>query len=254
MIGEQIRDRACYHNPDHEHIVCDFILLNCGFGRYQGLIIRDFLPESAMELLRVGVLEPKPVCRRFMEADEAIETLDLDDNKLCRDTMAPAPEDADGWNPEIPLTNHLLPHDIGHDSVSRETTPSLYAICPRVFRLGFELIDSTKSPYVRGFTFGSGPDSNVKLTYYANKARERNCDYVRIHYSFNSGALLITAIDKNPNWICRLGRNKSLLLMAGTGIRCRGVFEFTVAFPDLSNCAIEHERSYQEYAAKLGIP
>jgi hypothetical protein len=51
-----------------------------------------------------------------------------------------------------------------------------------------------------------------------------------------------------------LKEQESLLLMAGTSIHCEGEFGFEVEFTDLSNCTEEHERNYQEYAAKLGIP
>ena len=191
------------------------------------------------------------------QRDEAIAALDLDDNKLYQDTVAPPAEPTDlpldGFS-ENQLTSHLSSNDIGHNSVSRETTPGLYTICPRVFRLGFDLIDLINNPSARGFTFGSRPDSNAKLRYYVDKPRDKNRDYFRIHYNFNSGALLITAIDKIRIGSVLLGKNESLLLMAGTSIHCGGVFEFTVEFPDLSSCAKEHARNYQEYAAKLGIP
>ena len=111
-----------------------------------------------------------------------------------------------------------------------------------------------KSPSARGFTFGSGPDSNVRLPYYVNKSKDKNRNYFRIHYNFNSGALLITAIAKIRIGHAVLGKNESLLLMAGVSIECGGGFEFIVEFPDLRSCAKEHERNYQEYAAKLGIP
>ncbi|KAI4139538.1 MAG: hypothetical protein LQ341_004179, partial [Variospora aurantia] len=186
--------------------------------------------------------------------DEAIEALNLEANKLYRKEVAPPPEPTDipldGFSENRPAS-HLATHDIGHNSVSRETTPSLYPICPRVFRLGFDSIENLSA---RGFTFGSGPNSNVKLPYFSNNSSDTNSDYFRIHYNFNSGALLITALHTMRIGSASLKDKHGLLLMAGMSIYCGGVFEFTVEFPDLSNCAEDHERNYQVYAANLGYP
>ncbi|KAI4288218.1 MAG: hypothetical protein L6R35_002517 [Caloplaca aegaea] len=191
------------------------------------------------------------------KSDEAIEALDLEANKHYRQEVAPPPEPTDipldGFS-ETPSASHLSPRDIGHNSVSRETTPGLYPICPTVFRLGFDSIKKPKTPSARGFTFGSGPDSNVKLPYSSKNSSDTNSDYFRIHYNFSSGALLITALDTIMVGSARLKEKHALLLMAGMSIDCGGVFEFTVEFPDLSNCAEDHERNYQVYAAKLGFP
>ena len=187
------------------------------------------------------------------QKDEAIAVLDLDENKLYRLEVAPPPEPTDiplDGISEVPGISYLSSHETGHDSVSRETTPGLYATCPRVFRLGF---DSLETPSIRGFTFGSGPDSAVKLPYYSKKRHDKNRNYFRIHYNFKSGALMITAIDTIRIGSAVLSKHESLLLMANTSIHCGGVFEFAVEFPDLSKCAEEHERNYQEYAAKFGI-
>ncbi|KAI4138837.1 MAG: hypothetical protein LQ341_004493 [Variospora aurantia] len=189
--------------------------------------------------------------------DEAIEVLDLEANEPYRQEVAPPPEPTDiplDEFSENPPTSRLLPHDIGHNSVSRETTPGLYLNYPRVFRLGFDLIKKIKNPSTRGFTFGSGPDSNVKLPYSSKNTNDTNSDYFRIHYNFTSGALLITSLHIIKVGSARLRRNQSLLLMAGMSIHCGLVFEFTVEFPDLSNCAEDHERNYQVYAANLGFP
>jgi hypothetical protein len=152
--------------------------------------------------------------------------------------MSPPPEPTtiplDGIS-ENPLTSHLSPYENGHDGVSRETSPGLYLICPRVFRLGFELIDSINNSSAQGFTFGSGPDSNVKRPYYRYKPSNKNHDCFRIHYNFNRGALLITAINKIMIGTAVLGKGKSLLVMAGTRIECGGVLAFVVKFPDLSS-------------------
>jgi hypothetical protein len=148
----------------------------------------------------------------------------------------------------ITPTSHLSPHD-GHAGVSRESSPGLYPICPRVFRLGFK---SVEPPSVRGFTFGFGPDSNVILPYYGKKPKLiEESYYFRIHYNFDSGALLITAMDRISIGTAVLKPGHSLLLMTDTKIECGGVFDFIVEFPD---CAEEHEQNYRNYAAKLGIP
>lgn len=185
---------------------------------------------------------------------ETVKVLDLDGNERYRDTVAPPPEQSD-----IPLdgisknrsTSRLSPCDARCDIPSREITPGLYDTCPRVLRLGF---DSTENPSLRGITFGSkgSGGSDVKLPYY-NITGETSGNYFRINYNFNSGALLITAIDKIKVGAVLLQKHQSLLLMHGTNIRCGGVFEFTIEFPDLSNYAEEHERNYLDYAVRLGI-
>ncbi|KAL9123866.1 MAG: hypothetical protein Q9217_006746 [Psora testacea] len=184
---------------------------------------------------------------------QSIATLDLDGNKPYLHKVPP-PDTTD-----IPLDgtsdNHFTSHLSPRDIASRETTPGLYAICPRVFRLGF---DSTQKPSPLGFTFGSRSKSNsnsiVKIPYYPNKRSDGSLEYFRIHYNFNSGALLITAIDTIRVGTAILGKHESILLMAGITIYCGGVFEFAVEFPELSNCAKDHEQNYLEYAAKLGVP
>lgn len=109
-------------------------------------------------------------------------------------------------------------------------------------------------PSPRGFTIGSGLTSDVKVPYYGKKPSKNPLKaYFRIHYNFGSGALLITALDEIKVGSAVLEKQQSLLIMAGTSIHCGGEFEFVVEFPDLSNCAEEHERNYQAYAAKLGF-
>ena len=46
---------------------------------------------------------------------------------------------------------------------------------------------------------------------------------------------------------------QSLFFMNGTRIHCGREFEFTVEFPDFSNCAKKHEQNYQKYAVDFGI-
>ncbi|TAQ90811.1 hypothetical protein B7494_g882 [Chlorociboria aeruginascens] len=181
------------------------------------------------------------------QSSEAIAALDLADNRLYQDIVTPPSEPTDlpldGFSKNRP-TRPPSSHDSNHNSVS-----SLYPICPRVFKLDFDMIDVS----AQGFIFGSSPDSIVKLRYDANTSRDKGRDYFRIHYNFTSGALLITAIDKIRIGLASLKPIQSLLLMARTSIFCAGVFEFSVEFPDLSSCAKQHVQNYQEYAAKLGI-
>ncbi|KAF1993295.1 kinase-like protein, partial [Amniculicola lignicola CBS 123094] len=183
-----------------------------------------------------------------------IELLDIPDNEPYRFEVAPPSEPTDiplGVISELSPTTHLSPYDnTPHDDgrVSRESTPGLYPISRGVIRLGF---DSIEKPAARGFEIGFGPSSDVKVPYYGRNPNEA---YFRIHYNFNSGALLITALDSMIVGSARLSKQESLLLMAGASIRCGGAFSFVVEFPDLGNCAEEHERNYQEYTAKIGIP
>lgn len=184
-----------------------------------------------------------------------IEVLDILANEPYVFKVAPPPEPVDiplGGIPNLFPTTHLSPYNAPHDHGrgSRESTPGLYPISQRVLRLGF---DSIEQPSARGFEFGSRPNSDVKVPYYGSNPIKAYA-YFRIHYNFNSGALLITALDKVKVGSARLKEQQSLLLMAGTSIHCGGEFEFIVEFPDTSDCAEEYERNYQEYAAKVGFP
>lgn len=159
--------------------------------------------------------------------------------------VAPPPEPTD-----IPVgeTPDCFPTTRDHGKVSRESTPGLYSLSPSVLRLGFESIDP---PSVRGFEIGSEPTSDIRVPYYCtNPSKTSLKAYFRIHYNFDSGALLITALNKIKVGSARLKEQQSLLLMSGTSIYCGGESEFTVEFPDLSHCAEEHERNYQKYAAE----
>ena len=95
------------------------------------------------------------------------------------------------------------------------------------------------------FGYDSEPESRINVPYYfRNKRKAESPNYFRIHYNFNSGALLITAIDEIRVGSVNLKMNHSLLLMPDTCIKCGGVFEFNVEFPDLIDCATEHEKNY----------
>ena len=189
---------------------------------------------------------------------EAIEVLDILANNSYVKEVTPSPEPVD-----IPLeehvhhfsTTHLSPYDnVGYDygRVSRDSSPGLYPISRRVIRLGFK---SVEPPSPRGFTFGSGQNSDIKIPYYSiDPSRNPLKAYFRIHYNFKSGALVITALDGILVGSVNLKRQQSLLLMAGTSIHCGREFGFTVEFPDTTNCAEEHERNYKQYATDLGFP
>ena len=132
--------------------------------------------------------------------------------------------------------------------MSRESTPGPYSIYPRVLRLGF---DTHKKLTAYGYSFGSLPDCDVQMPYYGKSSQ--GC-YFRIHYNFNSGALLITAMGKMAVGSTMLKKDHSLLVMADTVIDCGGkAYQFMVEFPDLGQCAEAHERHYREYVSKLDL-
>ncbi|KAL9124600.1 MAG: hypothetical protein Q9217_006083 [Psora testacea] len=182
----------------------------------------------------------------------AIEVLNIPANKKYVEAVAPPPKPHDIPLLEIPEhapTVHLSPYHYsppGDGGGSRESTPGLDAFSPKVLKIGFK--SPQKSP-AQGFQFGSGSDSDVQVSYPDNEEEV----YFRIHYNFDSGALLISGINKTSVGAAPLQKHESLLLMAGTIIFC-GVFAFSVQFPDLSSCAEEHERNFVEHAAKAGFP
>lgn len=191
----------------------------------------------------------------YLRPQIGIQVLDILANDPYVFGVAPPPEPVDiplGVIPDLFPTTHLSPYDALHDHGrgSRESTPGLYPISQRVLRLGFDSIDK---PSARGFEFGIRPNSDVKVPYYSGN-RIKTYAYFRIHYNFNSGALMITALDTIRVGSARLEKQQSLLLMAGTSIHCGGEFEFVVELPDTSNCAEEYERNYQDYTAKVGFP
>ncbi|KAI9729378.1 MAG: hypothetical protein M1834_006902 [Cirrosporium novae-zelandiae] len=185
---------------------------------------------------------------------EDIEVLDIPNNELYNFKVTPPPEPVDtplDGIPELLPTTHLSPYDNSshnHGRVSRESTPGMYPSTLRVIRLGFE---STAKLPARGFEFGSAPSSDVKVPYYGTQTIKA---YFRIHYNFNSGALLITALDRIRVGSAVLRAQKSLLLMAGTSIHCGEKFQFIVEFPNISTCAKEHQFNYEQYAKRLGFP
>ena len=191
-----------------------------------------------------------------------IAVLDILDNEPYVFKVAPSPEPVDiplEGIPDLSPTARFSPctalHD--YDRTSRESTPGPCSACQRVLRLGFDTTEEPSAvPAMRRrdcWLFKRAdptPDSDVKVPYHGKKAYA----YFRIHYNFNSGALMITALDEIKVGSARLKSQQSLLLMAGTVIRCGGEYEFTVEFPDISNCAEEYERNYQKYAAGVDFP
>ncbi|KAL9126383.1 MAG: hypothetical protein Q9217_004560 [Psora testacea] len=194
------------------------------------------------------------------QTDQAIAIFDLEDNIPFQKTVAPPPEPSDiplEGIPEPAPSSHLSPYitdGLDHTKTSRDNTPDPYAIHPRVCRLGF---DTKIEHSTRGFAFGSSSDSDIKM---ANRSEIPNSrgNYFRIHYNFESGALLITAMEPIRIGATNLQEGHSLLLMVGTSIHCGDKshrYEFTVEFPDLTHCGNnQHEHNYRNYAARLGVP
>ncbi|KAL9119085.1 MAG: hypothetical protein Q9187_004361 [Circinaria calcarea] len=195
------------------------------------------------------------------QTEQAIAVLDLEDNTPYVQPIPPPSEPADIRLIDIPnplSTTHLSPHDNvqNRKSISRESTPGLNDVHPRVLRFGF---DTNQKQPKRGFMIGSGPDSDIKLPYYSEKQQVDEGYYFRIHYNFNSGALLLTAMERIQVGLIELLKHQSMLFMTGTRIRCGRRFrsyilEFIVEFPDLQECAEEHERNYQQYMTAIGLP
>lgn len=141
----------------------------------------------------------KTILYLCLQRDETITALNLEDSKLYQDKVTSSLKPTDislNETFENPFTSHLLSHNMSHNSVSQKITSGLYTICLWVFRLDFNLINLIKSLSAQGFMFEFRPDFNVKLPYYVNKLKVKNCNYFWIYYNFNSDALLITAIDK----------------------------------------------------------
>ena len=128
------------------------------------------------------------------QTKQAITVLDNNNNnKKFTRIIISLPELCDTRIKEISErvpTTYLSPYINykSENSLSRESTPGLYFIYPRVLWLGFntEIIHTAY-----GYCFGSLSDCDVHMAYYNRLSQE--C-YFRIHYNFNSGALLITAM------------------------------------------------------------
>ncbi|KAL8647399.1 MAG: hypothetical protein Q9210_005583 [Variospora velana] len=203
--------------------------------------------------------DPQAIVYLRPRTGQTIADLELQENKAFVKSIAAPPEPADiplDGIPESTSSTYLSPlcaEDMRPASISRESTPGLYALHPRVCRLGF---DTAIDPTTRGFVFGSGPDADIMMSY-QGRASELNGNYFRIHYNFGSGALLITAMETIRVGALILKTNGSLLLMAGMSIHCGPTleeFEFTVEFPDLASCADQHEVNYRQYVKRLGLP
>ena len=188
------------------------------------------------------------------QTEQAIAILDDENNEDFAKIRPPPPELCDirlEGIPERITASHLSSHTTQkpNSNLSRSSTPDPYSIHPRVLRLGFD----TKTDHTpRGYYFGSLTNCQVLMPYHDNRSGQ-GC-YFRIHYNFNSGALLVTAMSKIRVGSTILDNNCSLLVMADTIISCGGkAFEFMVEFPDLSQCANAHKRNYEGYVADFNI-
>lgn len=97
---------------------------------------------------------------------------------------------------------------------------------------------------MNGFTVGGALQCNIKLP-----GLEESW-YFKIHYLFQTGALMITANKVTNVGKTALQKGQSLLMMHDTILLCA---QFLVEFPDVRNCAQAHRRCYQNYAAQFGV-
>lgn len=103
------------------------------------------------------------------------------------------------------------------------------------------------------FEFGSY-GSLIRLPLGEELNESETSAYFRIHFNFDSGALLITALTPIEVGSVSLDPDRSLLLMAGTLIVCWGNSHFIAEFPVLQSCKEEHKRNFLLYAHELGFP
>ena len=220
-----------------------------GVHEYTGLFLFRrlplvFRPALPLLLLQVVRMADRRVAKSILylrsQSKDAIAALDLIGNVFYLDIVAPPPEPTDLRFDELPVPTSpisLSPYNYDEQrcgKVSRESSPGLYAVHPQVLRLGF---GSNQNQPSRGFLFGAGRDCDVRLACYDTKHINKPC-YFRIHYNLNSGALLITSMDRTRIESTVLKTNESLVLMADTRIDCgKGVFQFIVEFPDLDHSA-----------------
>ena len=126
-----------------------------------------------------------------------------------------------------------------------------FALHPRVFRLGF---NSEQKQASEGFLVGTGSDSDIFLPNHGDIPAPHPGNF-RIHYNFQSGALLVTALGRLRIGATFLQRQQSLVLMAGTDIECDiPALLYMFEFPDLGQYAADHEANYRAYVGWLGIP
>ena len=181
------------------------------------------------------------------------EVLDILANEFYIFNVSPSSESVDIFLEEIFnlfLETHFLYNALYDNGEGfRESTPNLYFISPRVLRLEFDSIEKSS---IQDFEFRSRSSFDVKVLYYDSKPI-KNAAYFRMHYNFNSDALLITILNKIKVESARLKKQQSLLLMINTNIHCGDEFEFVIEFSDISNCAEEYKRNYQKYTIKIGF-
>lgn len=177
---------------------------------------------------------------------QAVAALDYKDNKRYVRPVAPPPKPTDK-RPEGFSRSSVAEHDSngklreGTDGPSDDRRP--------VFRLGF---DSIQKRLVAGFVFGSSANSDIHIP--SNQLFEKE-DAFRIHYNFESGALLVTAIQELKVGNTRLKNTDSLVLLPNNDIEYRGPEDrYIVEFPDTNQCAEQHKSNYREYVERLGFP
>ncbi|KAA6412973.1 MAG: serine threonine kinase [Lasallia pustulata] len=145
--------------------------------------------------------------------------------------------------------SHLVRTITPHDPMAGLSDS--FALHPRVFRLGF---DSKQKQASEGFLVGTGSDSDIFLPNHGDIPAPHPGNF-RIHYNFQSGALLVTALGRLRIGATFLQRQQSLVLMAGTDIECDiPALLYMFEFPYLGQYAADHEANYRAYVGWLGIP
>lgn len=192
------------------------------------------------------------------ESRDAIEVMKDSDNLRYVSEVAPPPKPVDiplDENVDSSLISSLSPHyntSLDHGEASGKNSPGLYELSRTVIRLEFT---TGPKPPLLDFEFGAGEKSLIKIPFFSKYPEENPTSaYFRIHYNFDSGALLITSLEKILVGSAQLVKEESLLLMPSSIIHFGGKFSFAVEFPDISDCTEEHEQNYKKYATDLGFP
>ena len=206
------------------------------------------LAHSALQMDPSGIVYLRPLTKK------AITVLDLKANAVYVANIPPPPELYD-----VPLDSTLeqistahLGVQTGHQPARNmpiESIPRPYAVHPRVLRLGF---DTSVTHPKSGYDFGSLSGCHVQFPC-QKRVTNPEC-YFSVQYNFRSGALLIVAMSEMAVGTLQLKTGSSLVMMADTVIDCgRREYQFTVEFPDLTQCADAHEYYYKVYALKFKI-
>lgn len=123
----------------------------------------------------------------------------------------------------------------------------------RVLRLGF---NSPQKNARKGFLVGTESDSDIVIPYLHDQGYRSavGLSYFRIRYNFKSGALMIMAMQSIHIGVSFLFRGQALVLTTGMIITCGGDdYQYTLEFPDLTQCTTQHENNYRRYVEKLGL-